>query len=193
MVQSIIRGEIIRQSENNQANQRNYEVYSNRPCDSRSNRSNHRHIAHNSRREMSKKEYPIEIAFRTRVLWTIIGLLEQEMFDMEETIKKLGYGLTQEHKMWFNRLLYAVTKLREVDKFLSYDAQMSIGDMSDIMRLMVWRITANCLDDATRLRETYNALKAMYKPYLEIDTSKQESILYEFEGFDYEQSQKENG
>lgn len=140
---------------------------------------------------MSKKEYPVEIAFRTRVLWTIIGLLEQEMLDMEETIKKLGYGLTQEHKMWFNRLRHAVTKLREVDKFLSYDAQMSIGDMSDIMRLMVWRITANCLDDANRLRETYNALKAMYKPYLEIDTSKQESILYEFEGFDYEQAQKE--
>lgn len=140
---------------------------------------------------MSKKEYPVEIAFRTRVLWTVIGLLEQEMFDMEETIKKLGYGLIQEHKMWFNRLRHAVTKLREVDKFLSYDAQMSIGDMSDIMRLMVWRITANCLDDATRLRETYNALKAMYKPYLEIDTSKQESILYEFEGFDYEKSQKE--
>lgn len=140
---------------------------------------------------MSKKEYPIEIAFRTRVLWTIIGLLEQEMLDMEETIKKLGYGLTQEHKMWFNRLRHAVTRLREVDKFLSYDAQMSIGDMSDIMRLMVWRITANCLDDATRLRETYNALKAMYKPYLEIDTSKQESILYEFEGYNYEQAQIE--
>ena len=147
MIQSIIREGIIQQSENNKVNQRNYEVYSNRLPDSRSNRSNSWHIAHNSRREMSKKEYPVEIAFRTRVLWTIIGLLEQEMLDMEETIKKLGYGLTQEHKMWFNRLRHAVTKLREVDKFLSYDAQMSIGDMSDIMRLMVWRITANCLDE----------------------------------------------
>lgn len=183
--------EIIQQSESNKVNQRNYEVYSNRLCSSRSNRSNSWHIAHNSRREMSKKEYPVEIAFRTRVLWTIIGLLEQEMLDMEETIKKLGYGLIQEHKMKFHKLRYAAKRLREADSYLSYDAAMSIGDMSDIMRLMVWRITANCLDDANRLRETYSTLKAMYKPYLEIDTSKQESILYEFEGFDYEQTQKE--
>ena len=44
---------------------------------------------------MSKKEYPVEIAFRTRVLWTIIGLLEQESilyefegFDYEQTQKE---------------------------------------------------------------------------------------------------------
>ncbi len=138
-------------------------------------------------------KYTGEMVIRSRMLFLLLDVLESEIIEFEDCCKREGYAIVHEQKHAFNKLKHNIRFMCNMTSHLNNKEQMAIGDCSDRMRALMWRIFCNCYNDIERYIQTYNTFKAMFKPILDIDLTEDEKMLFrDLEYYTQEKESKKN-
>lgn len=126
-----------------------------------------------------RRKYPLELVLRSRIILLLADMLESELVDYSDKSLKAGYKIGYTMKQAWNRMKQGASQLREMSQNMDEEAQRGLGASSERMALFLYRIVLNCYGNPERYFKTYNALKAMYKPVLDLDLTQEEGALFE--------------
>lgn len=116
----------------------------------------------------------------TNIVFVLADVLESNLINMQEELKKNGFELRHEAKRSFNTALANIKKLRrEVDR-CSESTQDNFGKDSDMLNALMLMIIDRCGDDDMFHFKLYNYIKSFpSKLNLDLDLDSAFSHIFE--------------
>jgi hypothetical protein len=98
---------------------------------------------------------------KVNITYVLADLLEYNLMEMEETLKKHGLGLRHEAKREFNIALRATRNIRREVRFADMNTQEDYADDSDILNALVMVLIDRIGDDKNMAYNIYEYLKGL--------------------------------
>jgi hypothetical protein len=98
---------------------------------------------------------------KENITYVLADLLEYNLMEMEETLKKHGLGLRHEAKREFNIALRATRNIRREVRFADMNTQEDYADDSDILNALVMVLIDRIGDDKNMAYNIYEYLKCL--------------------------------
>jgi hypothetical protein len=98
---------------------------------------------------------------KENITYVLVDLLEYNLMEMEETLKKHGLGLRHEAKREFNIALRATRNIRREVRFADMNTQEDYADDSDILNALVMVLIDRIGDDKNMAYNIYEHLKGL--------------------------------
>jgi hypothetical protein len=98
---------------------------------------------------------------KENITYVLADLLEYNLMEMEETLKKHGLGLRHEAKREFNIALRATRNIRREVRFADMNTQEDYADDSDILNALVMVLIDRIGDDKNMAYNIYEHLKGL--------------------------------
>lgn len=100
-----------------------------------------------------------EMTIHTNLLFLLTDVAETLMMDVQEMLKKEGYGLRHEAKRNFNTAIHSLRKLKDTVNTCKEETQESFGNDSDCMYEFIKLLIDRCGEDDEKMFKFYNYIK----------------------------------
>lgn len=119
---------------------------------------------------MDKKEFEKSLAIKTNVLYCLADMLESQLMDIEDGLRRTGHALRQESKRSYNTTLRGIRGIKLDVSGISAESQREFGDDADMLSALLLTIFDRCGDDRALLYRFYEYIES-FPSKLDMDLS----------------------